>query len=193
MASWPELFILRHGQTEWNAEGRAQGQQNSDLTPKGRAQAHRQGEILQEAGLGPRGLPSFCSPQGRAQHTADIALDVIAQSARADDRLMEIGFGKWEGRTRAEIEQGWPWSQDIQDMMEWQFSAPLGESFDAVCARVSSFLDHLTGPTIVVTHGVTSRVMRGLWLGLEMPGMSDLPGGQGIVHHLKDGVARVLV
>ncbi|KMW56401.1 Phosphoglycerate mutase family 4 [Candidatus Rhodobacter oscarellae] len=184
---WPELFVLRHGQTEWNAAGRHQGRLDSPLTETGLAQAAAQGRLLRDAGLADRGVRAFASPQGRAWRTAEIALAAVGLTPVADDRLMEVGFGAWEGKTRAEIEAGWPWSDDIQDLMEWTFSAPGGESYDAMCARLRAFLDDLDGPAVIVAHGITSRVLRGLWLGLDLPQLADLPGGQGVVYHLKGG------
>ena len=70
------------------------------------------------------------------------------------------------------------------------YHAPNGESFDAMCARVQSFLNDLTGPTIISTHGITSRVLRGLVLGLDQEGMRTMQGGQGCVFLLKDGEQR---
>jgi len=56
-----------------------------------------------------------------------------------------------------------------------------------VSGRAKSFLDSLTGPTVIVTHGITSYVLRGLWLGLGPDEMMALQGGQGCVYHLADG------
>ena len=187
MARYPELFILRHGQTEWNREGRHQGQLNSPLTDMGKTQAKAQGAILRDV-LEDRAIKSFSSPQGRAIETAAIALqgfDVPIQ----DERLCEIGFGKWEGLTSDEIGSGWPESSQTADLdpFGWHFQADGGEPYDHVVRRVTEFLGGLSEPAVLVTHGITSRVLRGVWLGLEFDELNALPGGQGCVYHLKDG------
>jgi len=183
---YPELFVLRHGQTSWNAEGRHQGQMDSALTELGRLQAMRQGRHLAALELSGRLVDCFVSPLGRARATAEIALAAIGRTATVDARLAEIDFGEWQGLTRAEIDLGWPDTRGAHPF-DWHFTAPRGEEFDVMLARVSAFLDHLGGPAVIVTHGITSRLLRGLWLGLDRAGMAALDGGQGVVFHLCDG------
>jgi len=187
MSDWPEIYVLRHGQTEWNTEGRHQGRLDSGLTQLGRSQATAQGRILRAAGLADCDIDIVASPQGRAWTTAEIVLAEIGKTARSDDRLVEIKFGDWQGLRFSEIEAGWPEMNHHKNDWEWHFTAPGGESFDALAARARAFLNSLTGPAVVVTHGITSKAIRGLWLGLDRAGMGALPGGQGIVYHLENG------
>lgn len=191
---FPELFVLRHGETRWNVEGRHQGRQDSPLTARGRRQAGAQGDILVAAGLKTRNLSYYCSPQGRARDTAAIALRTLNQTPQTDNKLCEISFGDWEGLTLAEIKDDRP---DIftagSSPFNWQFHAPGGEAFEAMSSRCQSFLESLTGPSVIFTHGITSRVLRGLWLGLDIDGMAELPGGQGCVYHLQARVQHKLV
>ena len=186
--SYPELYILRHGETEWNAARRVQGQQDSALTGLGRRQAARQGEILAAAGV--LDLPVFVSPQGRARATAEIAL--AGRTPRVDPRLREISLGVWDGLTRDQIDAGWPSARDPEDWFLWYDTAPDGEGFPSVAARARAFLDALDGPAVIVTHGITSMFLRGRVLGLDMTGIGALPGGQGVVYHLAGGVQRRL-
>jgi probable phosphoglycerate mutase len=186
--SHPELYILRHGETEWNAARRVQGQHDSALTALGRTQAAWQGAILAAAGA--LHLPIFVSPQGRARATAEIALP--GRPATVDDRLREISLGLWDGLTRDEIERRWPSPDEPGDPFFWYDSAPEGEGFAAVAARVGGFLDDLTGPAVIVTHGIASMFLRGRLLGLDLDGIGGLPGGQGVVYHLKYGRQRRL-
>jgi probable phosphoglycerate mutase len=154
--SFPDLYILRHGQTEWNAQGRVQGQHDSLLTPLGRSQAARQGAILAEAGV--LDLPVYVSPQGRARATAEIALP--GRPARVDPRLREISLGRWDGLTRDEIGARWVDAFDEPDPFLWYDTAPEGEGFAAVQARAAAFLAELNGPAIVVTpspHAIIGR------------------------------------
>ena len=188
MPQYPEIFVLRHGQTEWNAEGRHQGRLDSPLTAKGITQAEGQGKILGRQIADWSAFDIYCSPQGRAAHTAQIVLADTGREAIPDPRLCEVSFGAWEGLTRSEIEAQWPELADDQgDMLGWHFMAPGGESFEEMSLRVSAFLDDLQRPSIVIAHGITSRVIRGFWLGLDLLGMGTLGGGQGNVYHLKEG------
>ena len=95
-------------------------------------------------------------------------------------------MAKWEGLTQAEIDAGWPDKATYaeQNPVEWHFSSPGGEGLHDLQARADSFLQDLSGPTVVFTHGILSRVLRARWLGLNEYEMLDLPGGQGIIFHL---------
>jgi len=143
MQQFPDMFILRHGQTEWNVAGRYQGQRDSPLTAQGVAQAKAQGEILQRV-LAGRVLPAFTSPLGRAARTAELALAPLGQHARIDSRLKELKFGTREGKTRAEVLEARKTSR-----FEHYFSDPEGESFQDIECRCRAFLDDLEGESIV--------------------------------------------
>lgn len=187
MATYPELYVLRHGESVWNAEGRLQGRLDSPLTVNGREQARHQGTLLGEAGVNTQDFAFYSSPQGRARETADIALYGIGGVIRNDERLVEIGMGRLQSLTRSEIEQRFPDVYRETDPFRWYNSVPGGEGFDAVQIRVNSFLSSLKGPTVIVTHGIVSRFLRGTVLGLDRKGMGALRGGQGIVFQLKNG------
>ena len=190
MPDFPDLYILRHGQTEWNLLKKYQGQLNSPLTKLGRAQAAMQGEILR-AHLSGRCLPAYASPLGRAAKTAELALSPLGQQAKHDSRIKEVYFGEWEGKTYMEVFG----SDDIdrsENRFEQYFGSPAGESYTDIESRCRAFLDDLDGPSIVITHGITSRILRGLWLGLSPETMLDLPIGQGCVYHLHSGAQHCL-
>ncbi|PUB19112.1 histidine phosphatase family protein [Yoonia sediminilitoris] len=183
---YPELYILRHGQTVWNAEGRMQGELNSPLTAKGRTDAARQGEILATRRL--KGFGFFTSPQGRAFQTAGIALAHLADTIRTDDRLREIGVGDWTGLLRDDLPM-----PDVPDPFIAQYEmAPGGEGIAALEVRVRAFLADLAGPAVLVTHGITSRVLRCVVVGNAALEAANIHGGQGCVYHLKDGQQKLL-
>lgn len=185
--AYPDIYILRHGETEWNRQGRLQGWLDSPLTELGREQAARQGAVLSAEGA--LGLPLWSSPAPRALATAALALP--GRTARPDPRLREITLGPWDGLTRPEIAAlaaGVPLSAHP---FHWYDQTP-GERFDGLRARVEAFLGDLSGPAVIVTHGITSRFLRGAVLGLTLDGIAALPGGQGVVWHLRDGQERVL-
>lgn len=187
MPDFPEIVVLRHGQTVWNREGRHQGQLDSRLTDLGQEQAIKQGQILTRL-LGDARWPAFCSPQGRASATARIALSDLKITPQHDDNLKEIHFGQWQGLTVEEIAQTWPdLVPPVVHNFDMHFLSPDGETFGDLSRRARTFLAKLTEPSIIVTHGMTSRLLRGHWLGLERDAMKEIGGGQGVVFHLVDG------
>ena len=139
-------------------------------------------------------LAAFVSPQLRATQTADLALAPLGLVARRDYRLSVIMFGAWQGLTDCEIATRWPESGPIRrtDPFGWHFTAPGGESFAALTARLTAFIGDLDGPAMIVSHGIALRVLRGLCLGLDQAGMAALPGGQGGVWRIQDGRHSIL-
>ena len=183
---YPELLVLRHGETVWNQLGKFQGRRDSPLTQKGQTQALKQNALLVNVQNPPSA--KYCSPQGRAVHTARLALG-SDEDLILDNRLQEIDFGEWEGATRDEIRA------DIDYPFEgglWNFRSPKGEDFRAITERVESFLNDLREPAIVVTHGITSIVLRGLYLGLDQSEILKLPKDQGCVFQLSNGKETIL-
>jgi probable phosphoglycerate mutase len=188
---FPELYILRHGETVWNAENRMQGGLNSPLTNLGRAQAARQAEIM--AGCNLTGFDVLSSPQGRAFETAAIAMAQLVPFVRTDDRLREIGVGEWQGLVRDPAWMTGPVEDTPDGPIAYYEKAPGGEGFAALEERCAAFLRDLRGPAVLVTHGITSRMLRTVVLGRPRATLGDLPGGQGNVFHLKDGVQTELL
>jgi len=187
----PPLYVLRHGETEWNRADRMQGGLDSPLTPLGRSQALAMGRALAAAGVGPQTHDALCSPQGRARDTAALALGPLGMQAQADSRLREIAMGQWAGLARSEIAARWPGPSD-EGLVAFYSRAPEGEGFVALWARVGAVLAEIRRPTVIVTHGMTSRALRALAMGLALDRIGDLPGGQGIVFEIRDGVSRIL-
>ncbi|MEM7439826.1 MAG: histidine phosphatase family protein [Pseudomonadota bacterium] len=187
MAQLPDLLVLRHGETEWNRVGRMQGTLDSPLTDTGRRQAARQGQILQDFNVD--GWDWVSSPQGRAMATAQIA------SGRADvatdARLAEIDVGDWTGVTKEQILAQRP-DATARGPLAWYDFAPGGEHISGLARRVEAFLADVSGPTVVVTHGITSRVIRCLATGQSPSNYANVSGGQGVVYHVSGGQTRLL-
>lgn len=182
-----EIYLLRHGETEWNKEGRLQGQRNSCLTLRGREQAEQLGRTL-AARLGPRQLPLHVSSLGRARETAIIIRQYVAgPEPIVDDRLQEMTLGQWEGLTRTEVNARWNGVVGDDSNAEWWFLAPGGESYDHFKQRVSSWLSGLNGPVIAVSHGITTRLIRGEYLGLSRKESLSLPVPHGVIWRLAGG------
>lgn len=190
VTDFPELYVLRHGETEWNAQGRMQGTLNSPLTEIGKGQAARQAKILQSIDL--TGFDIFSSPQGRAFETAGIALARQVADVHTDARLREIGVGDWGGRIRSELIEDKGFIEGPDGALELYEHAPGGEGFEALEQRCAGFLTNLKRPTVLVTHGITSRMIRAIVTGVGRAGIADIGGGQGVVYYLKDRVQKRL-
>ena len=162
-----EVFLVRHGETAWNAEGRFQGQLDSPLTPQGREQAGQNGRLLAAAPAGRGAVTMHVSPLGRPQHTAAIveAHGTYARSV-AEPLIQEVTTGAWDGLTHTQIEAGWPGLLDGATAFDWYFRAPDGEAYDAAIARVGSWVGALHGSVVAVSHGLVGRLIRGAYLGL---------------------------
>ena len=92
MFDHPERYILRHGETVWNRQGRYQRRRDSPLTEKGRQQAVRQRKLLNAIETLP--IKVFVNPLGRTVETARLAVTFVDHLIM-DDRLQELNFGKW--------------------------------------------------------------------------------------------------
>lgn len=187
------IYLVRHGQTAFNAEGRLQGGMDSPLTPLGIEQGKRIGRAL--AGVVPKDSRIIASPLGRAQHTARLIRETGAFVAdiETDERIAELQLGEWDGKLKRDIAQCAPDFDGGRRKWSWYFDAPGGTSFEGISARISSWLEdarRFDAPTIVVSHGIASRVLRGLFLGLsrEETLMQDIP--QDACFHLSDGSIR---
>ena len=190
MTSYPELYVLRHGETEWNAQGRFQGAYNSPLNALGRKQAARQAEIL--AGIDLRNFRIFSSPQGRAVETAAIALSRQVEEVHTDPRLREIGMGDWAGRMKSDLAAQGLIDLGTADSLDFYEDAPHGEGFEALETRCMGFLSSLTGPSVLVTHGITSRMIRAVATGKGRANLANMGGGQGVIYHVLNTVQKRL-
>ena len=184
--AFPEIIVLRHGQTAWNRAGRMQGELDSPLTRLGEAQAIAMGRALARTGVGIATHRFHSSPRGRALATAKFALPEGAQLVE-DDRLAEISVGLWTGLTRGEIVAATPQLSHASSFVDFYSSAPCGESFGALWGRCAGFLDELAAPSVIVTHGITSLALRAKASGRDINGIDTLPDEQGAVYRVRDG------
>lgn len=167
--AWPELYFIRHGETDWNAEGRYQGSQDIPLNARGRGQADLNGKLLADllvrAGRAPTDFTWHVSPLGRTMETMQrvrAAFDVPLPEAVPDKRLVEVSFGVYEGRLHTELSAGEMAIAGERSADFWFFRPPSGESYEDVAQRVMSFAATLSGPAIIVAHGGILRILRRL-------------------------------
>jgi len=189
----PILYLLRHGQTEWNAAGRFQGHMNSDLTDIGQGHAVTQGRLLTSVFNDFPDIDVYGSPLGRVRQTAQIALAAHNRTPVLRDDLKEISVGDWEGVSRHDIEAGWP---DLfnasQTSLELSISAPNGEGYDALYERCQRFLKGLKGPSVIFSHGITISFIRSIVRGLSYEELTQLNNLQGCIYVIKDGQETLL-
>lgn len=184
----PVIYLLRHGETVWNTLGRFQGQKDSPLTTCGIEQADFVARLLHaEIADQPHGFEMQISPLGRARETADRIHRVLPLTTRDDERLMEVSVGSWDGLTRFEIDNEFPRALDQTDAFDWYFRSPDGESFDTACNRARSWIESVQQPTIAISHGLFGRLIRGVYSGLSMREMLELPVPQDGFYCLRDG------
>jgi broad specificity phosphatase PhoE len=172
------IWLIRHGESVWNAGGRWQGQADPGLSELGLAQAERVGQRL--AALKPAHL--YTSDLRRCRETAAPLARALGREAIPRADLREIDIGTWSGLTRAEIEQAHP-----HEWARWQagedFKRGGGESFADLTVRALTAVGELLAAhdgedLAIVTHGGWIRCVVAAALGLEAP-LTPTLGGAG--------------
>lgn len=154
------LYIVRHGQTEWNVEERFQGHHDSPLTELGRNQAIWLGETLVNDPID----IIFSSSSKRTRHTAELIRRNRDIGIVESDELKEIHLGIWEGRRKQEIERDDPSNMDRFFRDPERFSVDGAESFRQVRERALSQLniimqEHVGKSVLIVTHTVVVKLL----------------------------------
>ncbi len=157
-----EIVLIRHGQTEWSANGRHTSFTELELTATGEEQARRAGERLR----GRTFAAVISSPRKRAQRTAELAGLAITETS---DDLAEWNYGEYEGITSKTIHETRP------DWSLWVHGAPGGETPEQVGARLDRVLAHARslldgGDVALIAHGHSLRVAGARWIGLPPSG-----------------------
>lgn len=161
------FFVVRHGETNWNVEGRFQGQKDIELNQKGIMQA----ELLAKRFVGHRFEAIISSPLSRALVTAQKTKDVsICGQLLIDPLLSEINHGDWEGLLADDIKSMWP-----SDMERWHLAPETvkmpgdgGESLQDVWYRAYRFAEYASlkykGDVLVASHDAVIKVLLCHWL-----------------------------
>lgn len=182
------ILLVRHGQTEFNRERRLQGRMDSPLTELGLRQAEAVGELLAGMIRPEDGWMLASSPLGRARDTATVIGARLGLTVMLDDRLIEVSWGSREGRLRSELEADYP---DTFGRTGWAFDAPEAEGLGSVEARLASWLEDLPPEpwrrVIAVSHGVSGRVLRGLYADLSPGETRGQDAPQDAVFRLQNG------
>ncbi len=163
----PTIFLVRHGETDWNRSGQIMGEQPVPLNQQGLAQAHRLADLL-------KGRPIraiYSSPVARARQTADILASTVEAPVTLNQGLTEIGVGQWEGLY---------WNDVAEEIIRHDFyrkpdqaRPPGGETLREVQARAVSVVERACalpseGPLLFVSHADVLRTILAHYLRLEL-------------------------
>jgi len=186
---FPELWFIRHGETDWNLKRRIQGQTDIPLNETGHAQASAIARALSSLHNNLEDFDLHVSPLQRPRQTMQYIVDGFDLDWThiiIDDRLTELNFGELEGTTWPELNaRGLDPEKDPEAYHA--FRPDGGESYADATVRVQDWLDGLTRPTIAVAHGGISRIVRGLAMDLPTAEIPGLRNPQWKFYRLRDG------
>jgi broad specificity phosphatase PhoE len=178
------LYFVRHGQTEWNAIARMQGQWNSDLNDLGRRQADTNGQLLGQLDI----QAIYASPLDRTRQTTEIIQKYVPLDATYDHRIMEWDCGHWSGYLYEEIKTRWEEEWEALEADRFNYRGPGCENYPDMIERASPFVEEiLQDPAeniAIVSHGMIGRVMIGLVMQFTEPEMLGFTQPNDVVYRI---------
>ncbi|OXS99550.1 histidine phosphatase family protein [Notoacmeibacter marinus] len=195
------IYLIRHGQTDWNAENRLQGQTDRPLNETGEAQALSNGAFLRANLSEPISDFDFvASPMLRTRQTMGLVrrgLGLPEESFQTDERLKELSFGDWESHTFAELERNDPGVSQRREADKWNFVPPGegAESYEMLLQRVRPWFDEMMDSeksAICVSHGGILRCAFRLFGNHSQEEAAEMAVPQDRIAVLEDGAIRWL-
>ena len=190
----PVLYYVRHGETDFNRQGRLQGRRDTPLNARGRQQAAECGVLLRDLfARDHRKAQDFkyvSSPLERARETMELlraALGLQVHDYEIDARLIEIAYGEWEGLTLQEIEIRNASVLSARERDKWDFAPPGGESYRELADRVGSWYSSLTADTVVAAHGGGVRALLAISNIVSEEEATHVQIAQGVVYVFANG------
>jgi len=182
------LYVVRHGQTEWNLVGRFQGRLDSPLTESGVRHAERHGALLH----GERVERLIASPLGRARTTAELINTRLGVELELDERLIERDCGAWSGLAIEDIAREFPREWEERARSPYFHRPPGGgENLEDMLARVRPLLDGLHQLShrrvALVSHGIMGRVILSCLLGIDPADTNAVRQPNDVVYRLTLG------
>ena len=164
------LLLARHGQTEWHAENRYAGRTDIGLTPTG----HEEARSLARRALEEGPALVLCSPLVRSEESARPSAEACGVELKVDERLREVDFGEWEGRTLREIRAEYPEAAERFEGATVEDPFPGGDSLPGAAARALAALrevsdGHPGEKVLVVAHNTLVRLVLCSILGIPLP------------------------
>jgi broad specificity phosphatase PhoE len=190
----PVLYYVRHGETDFNRQGRLQGRLDTALNAHGRREAAECGGLLNDLfARDHRQAQDFkyiSSPFKRACETMEIlraTLGLEAHDYEVDARLIEIAYGEWEGLTLQEIETRNASVLSARERDKWDFAPPGGESYRELADRIGNWYSSLTADTVVAAHGGGVRALMAILNIVPEDQATRARIEQGVVYVFADG------
>ena len=187
------IYFVRHGQTEWNAIRRMQGQRNSDLSERGKRQAEVTGRLLARFEL----EAIYASPLDRVRQTVEIIRQFVDLDPTYDARIMEWDCGDWSGHLHDDVRTRWPDEWAALEADRFHYRGPNCENYPDMIARAEPFLRELMAAPArsiaVVSHGMIGRVMVGTLMGYDADEMLRFYQANDVVYRLRcplDGIGE---
>lgn len=153
-----KLFLMRHGETDWNADGRFQGHTHVLLNGQGREQARRAAAFFKT--VGPCRL--YASRLARAVETAQYIEQACGVTHLTDERLNEISFGQWEGLSWRQVEERYPELYEDWKDLKSEFRPPGGQALEEISKNIRSFFTEMSESDetiIAISHGGPIRLL----------------------------------
>ncbi len=170
------LVLVRHGETDWNVEGRYQGQADPPLNARGIEQATSVAQRLKDVGI----EVIYASPLKRAWQTAEIIAQVLDVPLYPEPRLMEINQGEWEGRLVTDIAREYPDLFQRWETSPWDVTLPGGENLAQVQHRVYQAVDEIVArhphqTVALVTHRLPIALIKIRYQGIDPREVRKIP------------------
>lgn len=159
------IYFIRHGETDWNAERRYQGQTDIPLNDNGRAQARRNGEVLRTLLPGIAEAHFVSSPLERTRETMQIVratLGLAPEQFEVDRRIIELNYGHWEGQLASDLVHTDPEGIAARAADPYLWRPRGGENYVDISRRLADWLTTLNRDTVAVSHGGVSRALRSI-------------------------------
>lgn len=193
----PTLYYVRHGETDWNAELRFQGQRDIPLNDTGRQQARENGKKLANILGTAEDISFIASPLSRARETMEIIrtqMGLDPEIYDIDERLREVSYGDLEGVTQPELKAQNRELYYHRKQNAWTFRPENGESQQEVLVRIKDWYGELQpdGNYLIAAHGAVGRVIRHFLAGVPGEDVARYPFPQDKVFLFADGNERII-
>jgi broad specificity phosphatase PhoE len=190
----PVLYYVRHGETDYNIQGRLQGRRDTVLNVHGRRQAAACGSLLRDLFARdhrqPQEFKYISSPLKRARETMEVlraTVDLEPREYEVDERLVEIAYGEWEGLTLPEIEARNTGVLGARERDKWDFAPPGGESYRELADRIGKWYSSLTADSVVAAHGGGVRALMAILNIVSEEQATHAQIEQGVIYVFADG------
>jgi len=193
----PIIILVRHGETEWNVEGRYQGTLNSPLTLKGKEQAKENALKIKKVVDLEQPFKIFSSPLGRAKESAFIICELLRINKNRiifDERIQEFNYGIFEGKTKNECKEQYAKILENREADKWSYQIEGGESYMIVTERLKLWLEFVSDEKVIimVAHEMVNRALRGIYCQLESKDMLLLRQPNNMLIKLENGVENIV-